>query len=333
MTTVDRGPDALPSAIEGERIVAPEPSRGGGDRSKRRRRAGGFTPYALLIPASAVLAAIVGWPLIQLIITSFQEYGRAQVFGAAPEWVWFQNYTDVLTDPVFYEVLARTIVFAAVCVALTMLLGTLIALMMARLPKAFRMLLSVGLLLAWAMPALTATIVWGWMFDTDYGVINHVLVNFFGLEEFFKHPWLIEPLSFFAVAAVIIVWGAVPFVAFTLYAGLTQVPDEVLEAAQLDGAGAFARFRLIVFPYLKPIFLVVAILQIIWDMKVFTQIFALQDIGGIRAETNTLGVYIYQVSIAGGEFGIGGALAMIFALIMMSISVFYIRHLIKEDEQ
>ncbi|WP_350349237.1 sugar ABC transporter permease [Agromyces sp. G08B096] len=333
MTTVDRG-DAAPSAIEGERIVAPvPPSADGKSRQRAARRRGGLTPYALLVPASVVLAAIVGWPLIQLIITSFQEYGRAQVFGAPPEWVWFQNYTDVLTDPVFYTVLLRTIAFAAVCVVLTMVVGTLIALMMTRLPKAFRILLSVGLLLAWAMPALTATIVWGWMFDTDYGVINHVLVNFFGLEEFFKHPWLIEPLSFFTVATIIIVWGAVPFVAFTLYAGLTQVPDEVLEAAQLDGAGAVQRFRLVIFPYLKPIFLVTAILQIIWDMKVFTQIFALQDIGGIRAETNTLGVYIYQVSIAGGEFGIGGALAIIFALIMMSISVFYIRHLIKEDEQ
>ncbi|WP_240665799.1 carbohydrate ABC transporter permease [Agromyces sp. LHK192] len=333
MTTVDSGRDSMPSAIDGERIVAPEPPRANGRNTQRRRRAGGLTPYVLLIPATAVLAAIVGWPLIQLIITSFQEFGRAQVFGAPPAWVWFENYTAVLTDPVFYQVLARTIGFAAVCVILTMLLGTLIALLMVRLPKPFRILLSVGLLLAWAMPALTATIVWGWMFDTDYGVINHTLVEWFGLEQFDSHPWLIEPMSFFLVAAIIVIWGAIPFVVFTLYAGLTQVPDEVIEAAQLDGAGAFARFRLIVFPYLKPIFLITAVLQIIWDMKVFTQIFALQDIGGIRAETNTLGVYIYQVSIAGGDFGMGGALAMIFALIMMAISLFYIRHLMKEDEQ
>ena len=105
------------------------------------------------------------------------------------------------------------------------------------------------------------------MFDTAYGVVNYVLVNWFGMEEYFQHSWLIDPLSFFLVAGIIIVWGAVPFVAFTLYAGLTQVPDEVLEAAQLDGAGGFKRFRLIIFPYLKPIFLIVTILQIIWDLK------------------------------------------------------------------
>jgi N,N'-diacetylchitobiose transport system permease protein len=328
MTTVDHGLDAAPSAIEGERLTAPP----GPNTPRPRRRRGGLTPYTLVTPAIIVLALIVGWPLVQLIVTSFQEFGRAQVFGAPPEWVWFENYANVLTDPVFYGVLARTLAFTAVCVVITMLVGTLIALMLMRLPKGFRMLLSVGMLLAWAMPALTATVVWGWMFDTAYGVVNYVLVNWFGQVEYFQHSWLIDPLSFFFVAGIIIVWGAVPFVAFTLYAGLTQVPEEVLEAAQLDGAGGFKRFRLIVFPFLKPIFLIVTILQVIWDLRVFTQIFALQDIGGIRALTNTLGVYIYQTSIAGGDFGQGGAIAVITAVLLMSISIYYVRQVTKEEE-
>ncbi|QAY73248.1 sugar ABC transporter permease [Agromyces protaetiae] len=329
MTTVDSGRETAPSAFDGERLVAPEPRTP--KRPKFSRRAGGFTPYALLIPASALLLVIVGWPLLQLIITSFQQFGREQVFGKPPAWVWFDNYVGVLTDPAFYAVLLRTVVFAAFCVVITMVLGTLVALMMNRLNKFFRLFLSIGLLLAWAMPALTATIVWGWMFDTSYGVVNAVLTNVFGLD-FARHQWLIDPLSFFFVAGIIIVWGAVPFVAFTIYAGLTQVPDEVLEAAQLDGAGSFARFRLIVFPYLKPIFLITTILQVIWDMKVFTQIFALQDIGGVREKTNTLGVYIYQVSIAGGNFGVGGAIAVIFTLILMTISLYYVRQVVKEEE-
>lgn len=328
MTTVDRGLDAAPSATPGDPPAAPAPPR----PARRSRQRGGFTPYALLTPALIVLAIIVGWPLVQLIVTSFQGFGRAQVFGAPAEWVWFENYTDVLTDPAFWAVLVRTVLFAAVCVITTMVLGTLIAVMMTRLNKGFRLLLTIGMLLAWAMPPLTSTVVWGWMFDTDYGVINNVLVNGFGLDEYFQHSWLIEPLSFFLVAGVIIVWGAIPFVAFTLYAGLTQVPDEVLEAAQLDGAGGFTRFRLVVFPYLKPIFLITAILQIIWDLKVFTQIFALQDIGGIRALTNTLGVYIYQTSIAGGDFGHGGAIAVITAILLMSISIYYVRQVTKEEE-
>ncbi|MGX5696941.1 carbohydrate ABC transporter permease [Agromyces soli] len=332
MTTVDNDLDPVaPSAIEGERLSAPSGHLPRGSR-RRSRRAGGFTPYALLTPAIIVLAAITGWPIIQLVITSFQEFGRAQVFGAPPAFVGLENYIDVFTDPVFYGVLIRSVVFAAACVVITMLLATLIALMMTRLNKVFRMVLTVGMLLAWAMPALTATIVWGWMFDTAYGVVNYVLVNWFGLEEFHQHSWLIDPLSFFFVAGIIIVWGAIPFAAFTLYAGLTQVPEEVIEAAQLDGAGAFSRFRLIVFPYVKPIFMIVAMLQVIWDLRVFTQIFALQDIGGITSETNTLGTYIYQTSIAGGDFGQGGALAVITAVLLMSISIYYIRQVLKEEE-
>lgn len=322
--------DVVPSAVDGARIVAP-PSGAGRPPTRRRPLRGGLTPYMLLVPASVVLLVVVGWPLVQLFVISFQEFGRAQIFGQPAPFIGFDNYLKTLSDPQFYSVLGRSFLFCAACVVLTMVLGTLIALMMTRLAPFFRVLLSVGLLLAWAMPALTATIVWGWIFDTQFGVVNHALTEGFGLD-FIGHSWLIDPLSFFFVATIIVVWGAVPFVVFTVYAGLSQVPGEVLEAAQLDGANASERFRLIVFPYLKPIFLVVTILQIIWDLRVFTQIFALQGIGGIRDQTSTLGVYIYQVSLGTGDYGVGGAVAVITVLILMAISIFYVRQSIKEEE-
>jgi N,N'-diacetylchitobiose transport system permease protein len=296
----------------------------------RRRRPRTLTPALLLVPTGVVLLAIIGWPLLQLVIISFQEFGRAQIFGAPAPWVGFDNYIAVLSDPVFWNVLGRSILFAAANVALTMVLGTLVALLMTRLTRFFRLLVSVGLLLAWAMPALTAVVVWGWMFDTQYGVINYVLSQLPGVD-LIGHSWLIEPLSFFAVATIIITWQSVPFVAFTVYAGLTQVPDEVLEAAQLDGAGAVSRFRLIVFPYLKSIFLVVTILQVIWDLRVFTQIYALQGIGGIREQTSTIGVYIFQTSLGTGDFGAGGAIAVILVIIMMAISIYYVKKSIQEE--
>ncbi|GAA3204773.1 sugar ABC transporter permease [Microbacterium terregens] len=322
----DLGPAV--SAVEGERILAPQPPAAPG--AKRARRAGGFTPYALLVPALIVLAAITGWPLIQLFVMSFQEFGRAQIFGAPPEFVGLGNYADVLTDPEFWQVLGRSVVLAAVCVIATMILGVLVALLMKRLGAALRTLVSVGLLLAWAMPPLSATIVWGWIFDTQYGVLNNVLSQWFGLP-FEGHSWLIEPLSFFFVASIIIVWGAVPFVAFTVYAGLTQVSDEILEAAQLDGAGAFKRFRFVVVPFIRPILAIVTILQVIWDLRVFTQIYALQSIGGLAEQTNTLGVYIYRVSLGSGDFGAGGAISVIVVLMLAGVSIFYVRRTVKED--
>lgn len=301
-----------------------------GRRLSSRRR-GELLPYLLLIPAGVVILALTGWPLVQLLIISLQEFGRAQIFGAPPAWVGFDNYAEILADPVFWQVLGRSILFALVNVVTTMVLGVLIALLMTRLNRGFKMLVSAGLLLAWAMPPITATVVWGWLFDTQSGVINYVLSAVFGLD-FIGHSWLIEPLSFFFVATVIITWQSVPFVAFTTFAGLTQVPNEVLEAATLDGSTGFQRFRFVVFPYLRPVLLVLLLLQIIWDMRVFPQIRALQSIGGISAETSTIGPYIYNVSIAGGNLGAGGAIAVILVIVMMALSAYYIRSTLRQDE-
>ncbi len=298
-------------------------------RAVRRRR--DLTPMYLLIPAGVVLLAITGWPLLQLIIISFQEFGRAQIFGAAPTWVWFDNYAAVLTDAEFWLVMGRSVGFALVNVVATMLLGILIAVLMSKLGKGFRTLVSAGLLLAWAMPPLTATVVWGWMFDTESGVVNYLVTQITGID-YIGHSWLIEPLSFFFVATIIITWQSIPFVAFTTFAGLTQVPSEVMEAASLDGASGFQRFRLIVFPFIRGVLVVLLVLQIIWDMRVFSQIYALQTIGGIQAETSTIGVYIYKRAIGGGDLGAGGAIAVILVIVMLALSAYYIRNTLRTEE-
>lgn len=302
-----------------------------GRRLSSRRR-GELLPWLLLIPAGVVILALTGWPLLQLLVISMQQFGRAQIFGAPPDLVWFQNYAKVLTDPTFWTVLGRSIAFALVNVAITMVLGILIALLMTRLNRGFKMLVSAGLLLAWAMPPITATVIWGWLFNTDFGVINYVLSHGLGLTQFQGHSWLINPISFFLVATIVISWQSIPFVAFTVFAGLTQVPTEVMEAAELDGSTRFQRFRFITFPYLRPVLLVLLILEIIWDMRVFPQIKALQAIGGIAAETNTIGPYIYSVSVASGNLGIGGAIAVILVIVMLGLSAYYIRSTLRQDE-
>ena len=293
-----------------------------------RLRSGWF-PRLLLLPSVVVLLVLTGWPLARLLVMSTQEYGRAQVFGKPAEFVGLENYRAVLTDPTFWKVLGRSIAFCAVNVTLTMVIGMLVALLLTRLGTLMRIAVTVGLLMAWAMPALTAVVIWGWMFDTDYGVVNHVLTSLGG--DFTGHSWLIEPLSFFGVATIVITWQSVPFVAFTLYAALTQVPGELLEAAQLDGAGPWERFTNVVMPILRPVVMVLTVLQIIWDLKVFTQIFALQDAGGISAETSTIGVYIYQVGVAQGNFDTGSAIAVILVVIMLAASFVHVNRVLREE--
>jgi len=311
--------------------AAPQSAAQPHDEQPRRPRRFPWGPLALLTPAVIMMAVFIGWPLIQLVIMSFQEFGRAQIFGAPPEFIGLGNYISVLTDPAFWAVLGRSVGLCLVSVAATMVLGILIAVMMTKLGAVMRTAVSIALLLAWAMPALTATIVWGWIFDTEYGLVNWVLTQVTG-ESWIGHSWLSDPLSFYAVAAIIITWGAIPFVVFSTYAGLTQVPGEVMEAAALDGAGGFARFRLIVMPYIRSILLVLLVLQVIWDLRVFAQIYALQSIGGVRADTNTIGVYIYSVSMASGDLGAGGAISVILVIILLAISAYWIRTMLKQEE-
>ena len=294
---------------------------------RRRRRKLGV--YGLLVPAAILMGVALGYPLVRQFVISFQEYGLRQQFGQPAEWVGLQNYTDLLTDPYVWTVIGRSIAFCLVNAAVTMLVGVAFAVLMSRIGKPSRITLQVALLLAWGTPVLASMTVWQWLFDSQYGVINWVLSNVFGLEGMAGHSWIIEPLSFYFVATVIVVWMSVPFVAFSVYAGLLQVPEETMEAAQLDGASARQRFWNITMPMVRPVLSIVLLLQVIWDFKVFTQIYVLQRAGAPTRETNLLGTLIYSYA---DEFSLAGALATIMLVLTLALTRFYIRQMLKEDE-
>jgi len=294
-----------------------------------RRRRPKFGAYGLLVPASILIGVALGYPLVRQFVISFQEYGLKQQFGAPAEWVGLQNYTDLLTDPYVWTVIGRSVAFCLVNAAITMIIGMSLAVLMQRIGRAARISLQVSLLLAWGTPVLASMTVWQWLFDTQNGVINWTLSNIFGMDSMAHHSWIIEPLSFFFVATVIVVWMSVPFVAFSVYAGLLQVPAETMEAAQLDGASARQRFWNITIPMIRPVLSIVLLLQVIWDLKVFTQIYTLQRAGAPTRETNLLGTLIYSYA---KDFGLAGALATIMLVLTLALTGFYIRQMLKEDE-
>jgi N,N'-diacetylchitobiose transport system permease protein len=288
-------------------------------------------PYLLLVPAVVALAVALGYPLVRQVILSFQDFGLAQQFGKSPEWVGIDNYRDLITDPYLWRVTLRSLVFCFVNAALTMAIGVGLALLMRHMAKGVRLLLQTGLLLAWAMPVVASLTVWQWLFDTQYGVVNYVLTKI-GFD-FEGHSWLLQPLSFFFVATVIVVWMSVPFVAFTVYAALTQVPEELMESAEMDGAGGWGRLRHIVLPTVRPVLLVVGLLQVIWDLRVFTQIYILQQAGGSTRDTNLLGTYIYRLGIGGGKFGMAAAVAIFMLVLTVVLTAPYVRSMLKQERE
>jgi N,N'-diacetylchitobiose transport system permease protein len=298
--------------------------------SPRPARAPGATlPYLLVAPAVLALCLALGYPLVRQLFLSFQEFGLAQQFGRPPEWVGLANYRDLLGDAYLWRVTARTVVFCLVNAAVTMLLGVGLALVMRAMSKPVRLLTQTGLLLAWAMPVVASLTVWQWLFDTQYGVVNHVLTSLGG--DFEGHGWLLRPLSFFFVATVVVVWMSVPFVAFTVYAALTQVSEEMVEAAEIDGANAAQRLRHVVLPSIRPVLLVVGLLQVIWDLRVFTQVYILQEAGGSARATNLLGTYIYRLGIGGGDFGTSAAVAVFMLALTVVLTAPYVRAMLRQE--
>ncbi|SEB48871.1 carbohydrate ABC transporter membrane protein 1, CUT1 family [Nocardioides exalbidus] len=297
------------------------------ERADRARAAS--LPYLLITPAVLALCLALGYPLVRQVVLSFQEFGLAQQFGTPPEWVGLENYRDLVTDAYLWKVTLRTIVFCLVNAAVTMVVGVGLALVMRAMSKGVRLLAQTGLLLAWAMPVVASLTVWQWLFDTQYGVVNYLLTALGG--DFQGHGWLLRPLSFYFVATVIIVWMSVPFVAFTVYAALTQVPEELMEAAEIDGAGMGQRLRYVIIPSIRPVLMVVGLLQVIWDLRVFAQIYILQKAGGSATDTNLLGTYIYRLGIGGGDFGTSAAVAIFMLALTVVLTAPYVRSMIRQE--
>ena len=124
---------------------------------------------------------------------------------------------------------------------------------------------------------------------------------------------------------------SVPFVAFSVYAGLTQISEEIMEAAALDGATPWQRFFAITMPMIRPVLMIVTLLQVIWDLRVFAQIRMLQDAGAPLSSTDLLGTYIYRLGVGSSDFGMASALSIFVLVLTVGLSFFYVMHLIRED--
>lgn len=298
-------------------------------RIEPRRTTG--VPYVLIVPAVVALLLGLGYPLIWQIVTSFQKYGLSQQFGKPPEFVGFDNYVNLAWNGEFWQVVGRSLLFCIVTAAITVAVGVAVAVLMNSVGRTARLILQISMLLAWAMPVAAATTVFIWLFDRRRGVVNYLLDAIPGVDMN-RYDWLGNPLTFFLVASVLIIWMSVPFVAFAVFAGLTQISDEVMEAAQIDGASAWQRFRGIIVPMIRPVLSIVLLLQLIWDLRVFAQITLLKDAGSKSGEFDLLGTYIYKLGVASNDFGVASAVSIVVLLITLAISWAYVRELIKEDE-
>lgn len=320
--------ETRPGREAGPDRPAPDPAR----RARRARRVRALRPWLLLAPALTVLAVLLLWPLLRVVLLSFQDYGLRQIYTGETHWTGLDNYTTLLTDRALWTtVLPNTVVFAAVCVALTVITGTLVALLLQRLGRTWRIICSTVVMTAWAMPAVTGTYVWIWIFDPLGGIVSGGL-DALGLIEPRETNWFTDRWSFYAIATLNVVHHGFPFVAITVFAGLLTIPRELPEAALMDGANAWQRFWKITVPTIKPVFTVVTILSTIWDFKVFAQIYLMPGGSGSNPDIFNLGVWSYHQSFVKNEYGMGSAIAVLLTVLLLAITVVYLRALFKERD-
>lgn len=305
------------------------PGRGGRRSGRVTRR---VLPYAMLAPSLAVMLGLLGYPLVKLVILSFQDYGLGQFLGGdTPTWVGLGNYRRLLGNDQFVGITIRTIVLTAVLVVLTMVLGMLVATTMHRLDRVTRTAVSVGLLLAWATPQVGTVTIFRWMFNSQDGVVPHVLKRLHLIDLTGDHSVFLSATKTLAVVVIIVVWQSVPFVALTLHAGLSQVPRDLYEAARVDGAGPWQAFVGVTLPLLRPIVSLLIVLSLIWDLRLFNQIYVFNR-GGPNGGSNVLGTYSYFTSIIGHEYGQGAAVALVLVVMALVLTGFHVRRLVRSGE-
>ena len=287
-------------------------------------------PFAVISPSLLVIGGVLAFPLGWLVWLSLQHYGLKELINHQGEWIGLMNYQAILVDPLFRQVLIRTLLFTFACVALTIALSTLIALLLLRVRRLVRIVVMSALVFVWATPVIVSVDIWQWMFDFEFGVINYVLTQLH-LGNFIHHNWFDNPVQGWSVFVVIVVWGAIPFVAILLFAALLQVPSDIVDAAHVDGAGAWQRFWYVTAPMLKPVFLIVTCLSTIWDFGVFNQVYVLLN-ERPSSDYYTIAIYSYRESFGVTQYGRGAAIAVVMVMVLVIVTFFYVRETVRAAE-
>ena len=281
----------------------------------------------LIAPAVLAIALVAVYPILYAVWISLHERLLALRID---RFVWFANYGKLLTDGRFWGALWNTVYFVVVSVGLELVAGMGIALVLHR-SFAGRGWVRAAVLVPWAIPTVVSAMMWGWMYNADFGVLNYMLQRL-GLVSG-EVNWLGSTSWAIHAAILADVWKATPFAALLLLAGLQTIPEELYEAARVDGAGRWKTFLHVTLPLLKPVILVTLLLRTLDAFRVFDVIYVLTN-GGPANSTETLSIYAYKTLFASGmDFGYGSAISVATFACVMIVSVLYIRLLSRGGEQ
>lgn len=285
-------------------------------RPRGRRRLRAWEPLLWLGPATALILAMVVWPVVEMIRTSLT---RVSSTGLSQGFAGLGNYSDLFAEDDLPGVLLRTMIWVVGVVAVTLLLSLGLAqLLNSRFPG--RRLVRWALIVPWAASVLMTALIWRWMLNYFYGVVNRVLMDLGILDA--PVNWLAHPRQAFAAMMGVAVFVSLPFTSFVLLAGVQGIPDEVYEAARVDGAGPVRAYLGITLPLLRPSLVVAAIINVINVFNSFPVIWAMTR-GGPGFATDTTTTYLYKLAFDNQAVGESAAMAVVnFTLILLVVLVY-----------
>jgi N,N'-diacetylchitobiose transport system permease protein len=291
-------------------------------------------PFVFLAPAVVVLATMMGYPLVRMVLLAFQNMNNYRKFvnPGLVSYVGFDTFNAILSDPVFWQVIRRTLVWTALNVALSMVIAMAIAALLGRISPWARVTLITVLLFVWSMPTIVTGTVFRWLFDNAYGVIDYILY-LCGGKGMLHHDWFADPTQgLYVVVTSVVVWGALPFLVLALHAGMTQVPSELKEAARVDGASTLQVYRNVTLPILRPLLMITTALSFIWDFQVFNQIWTMRN-GAPEQGYWTIGVYLFEQAFDRNRYSDGAVISLAMIVVMLLVLVFYIRQMLRIGDQ
>jgi len=296
-----------------------------GVRRHRLAREEAVFGYALLLPGAILMIVLVGLPFLRALWLSFH---RKLLGSEDAPWIGLQNYASVLASETFWTAVANTFIFTIGSIGTKLLLGLVVALIINE-TMPLRGLWRSIVMLPYAMPTLVSVLVWKWMYNDVAGVFDYLLVQTHLTSE--PPLWLGNPNLAMGSVIAVNVWRGFPFFVITILAGLQTVPQELYDAAKVDGAGAWARFHAVTFPGVLPVIAVTTLFSAILTFNDFSIIWILTQ-GGPGNATSVLSTLTYKIAIPGLELGKGVAVSVLMLPILIGLILLLNRFIARREE-
>ncbi len=281
-------------------------------------------PYLLILPSFLLAAFIILWPLKELVEIATHEVNR---FGQLRGFAGFENFRALAADPNFVASSWRTLIWTLGVVGGALLISAPVALI---LNQDFygRGIARVIVMLPWAISLTMTAVVWRWALNGESGMLNSALRGFGIIDT--NIQWLASADTAFPMQIVIGILATIPFTVTIFLGGLASIPDDLYEAAAIEGASGWSQFRFITFPLMKPFINIALVLNTIYVFNSFPIIWAMTQ-GGPANSTDILVTYLYKLAFRWGKLGEASAVSLVMFAILLAFTILYVRLAMRED--